>query len=387
MKKDEQLKILTDLIAINTVADHEEQVAKYLSQLFDQYGIDNQIVPQVDGRSNLVASVGNSSGPTLVLAGHEDTVDENNVSGWTHSPFTPTVVGNRLYGRGTTDMKAGLAAQAIALIELHTSKVPLAGQVKFLATISEELTQGGAHFLSEKGYVDGANAIIIGEPSGKVTEHGEQQSLGYAHKGALIYTIKSIGKAAHSSTPDLGIDAIDNLINYRQAEKKFFAGLTAHDVDLGSTIYTPDVFHGGNQVNSIPDFAFEKVMVRTIPQITNNELISHLESLVDTFNQKAGYQLELKVNFSGNPVKNDPQDRLIQLTQQIAQTELHQSIPLMTFAGGTDASQFTQRNPHLSVAVFGPGNNTAHQTDEYVELSSYYKFIDLYQHIAQAYLK
>lgn len=387
MEKEEQLQVLKDLVAINTVADNEKEVAQYLSDLFKKHGIDSEIVDQFDNRSNLVASIGNKSGKVLAFEGHEDTVHENNADDWTHNPFDPVVENNNLYGRGVTDMKAGLAAQAIALIELHDEHKDLSGQLKFLATISEELTQGGANFLAKRGDVDDVDAVVIGEPTGQRQDDKNRHYLVYAHKGALIYTVKSVGKAAHSSTPEYGIDAIDNLINYRQAEKEYFAKQTGNDDILGKTIYTPDIFQGGKQVNSIPDFAFEKVMVRTIPQLNNDQIVHDLNEIIDSFNQKSGYNLKLEVNFSGYPVKNNPDADIVSVAQQASQDELGYKLDLKSLSMGTDASQYKARKNDLDVIILGPGNDTAHQTDEYIDLDSFYAFIRLYKQIAINYLQ
>ncbi len=387
MEKEEQLQVLKDLVAFNTVDANERDIADYLSQLFKKHGIASEIVDQFDNRSNLVAHIGSSSDKVLAFAGHEDTVHENNLADWQHDPFIPVVEDGKIYGRGVTDMKSGLAAQVIALIELHEQHADLNGQLRFLATISEELTQGGANFLSQRGDVDDVDAIVIGEPTGQRQSNQNHHYIVYAHKGALIYTVKSVGKAAHSSTPELGIDAIDHLINYRQAEKQYFAKQIGVDDILGKTIYTPDIFEGGKQVNSIPDFAYQKVMVRTIPQLNNDQIIADLKALVDSFNQKDGYNLELEVNFSGYPVKNDPDSEIVSAAQDASVQELGGKLDLKALSMGTDASQFKARNEDVDVIILGPGNDTAHQTDEYVDLESFYSFIRLYKQIAINYLK
>ncbi|MHA8111375.1 M20/M25/M40 family metallo-hydrolase [Lactobacillaceae bacterium Melli_B4] len=416
MKEQERLSILKKLVSINTVADNEATVANYLKQLFDEHGIKNEIVEQLPGRSNLVAEIGDGNGPKLAFSGHEDTVHQGHDEDWLTPPFEAVVNNGNIYGRGVTDMKSGLAAQAIAMIELADANVPIHGTLRFLATISEELTQGGANYLSKKGYVDDIDTIILGEPTGvplsdidayfnsggnHTDSHvidqlavGSQQDsnqhfLVNAHKGAFIYTVESFGKAAHSSTPKLGISAIDNLFDYRVAERKMFDSFTDTDDQLGPTIYTPDIFKGGQQVNSIPDYAYQKVMVRTIPQLPNESIERHLRQLIDKFNQRDGYQLKLTVTFSGNPVQTSADAKIIKIAQHQAHHDLQErlDLPLMQISMGTDGSQFKQRNPNLDLVVIGPGNNTAHQSNEFVDLNSYYRFIELYQDIAKQYLK
>lgn len=387
MQEAEKLSILKDLISINTVNDNEEQIANYLSALFDKHHVKNEVIDQFEKRSNIVAEIGHDSGKVLAFAGHEDTVHENNRSEWTKDPFEATVINDKMYGRGVTDMKAGLAAMAIAIIELQEAKVKLNGRLKFMATISEELTQGGAHYLCQHGLVDDVDSMIIGEPTGIQKAGENQHKLIYAHKGALIYTVKSVGKAAHSSTPELGIDAIDNLINYRSAEKKYFAEKMQSDDDLGTTIYTPDIFQGGKQVNSIPDFAFEQVMVRTIPQLPNQQIVDDLNSIIAKFNQDSNYQLSLEVNFSGNPVSSPLDTEVVDVIQTASIDQLGTQLETGVLSMGTDASQYQTEKPDLNVFILGPGNDTAHRADENIDLKSYYQFIDLYKEVAKGYLK
>ncbi|WP_220752146.1 ArgE/DapE family deacylase [Apilactobacillus xinyiensis] len=387
MDKQQKLDILKQLVNIKTVAANEAELTRYLSQLLNQYGIKNKIIPQFDNRSNLVAEIGHNHGHKLAFAGHADTVHEGDISAWDTDPFTATVKGNNLYGRGVTDMKAGLAAMTIAMIELHEEQVNLSGSLKLLVTISEELTQGGANYLSKLGYVNDLDAVILGEPTGFGVEQDNQHYLVNAHKGALIYTVESFGKAAHSSTPDKGINAIDQLIEYRNAERQLFTKFQTRDDELGTTIYTPDVFHGGQQVNSIPDYAYQQVMVRTIPQLPNQQIIDDLQSLVDAFNANdINKQLKLTVNFSGNPVKTSPKAAIIKISQNVLQAFTNDCCPIKALSIGTDASQFTQQNPNLDALVLGPGNNTAHQTNEYIDIASYLEFIDIYKKITIKYL-
>lgn len=387
MDKETKLQILKDLVSINTVDANENEVAEYLASLFDNYDIGYEVIKQFDNRSNLVAEIGHDNDKVIAFEGHEDTVHENNRSEWKHDPFNPVVVDNKIYGRGVTDMKAGLAAMAIALIELKEEKVHLSGRLKFIATISEELTQGGANYLSQEGLIDDVDAMVVGEPTGNEIDGKNHHKLIFGHKGALIYTVKSIGKAAHSSTPELGIDAIENLIQYRLAEQKYFANQNQVDDDLGKIIYTPDVFEGGKQVNSIPDFALQKVMVRTIPQLTNEQIIEDLHKLIDQFNQKDGFNLSLEINFSGNPVKRNLDSKIVEVIQEKATEQFGEPFALDTLSLGTDASQYKTRKPNLDLLVLGPGNQTAHQTDENIDLDSYFSFIDLYKEIAKKYLE
>lgn len=134
MQEEQKLSILKDIIAIQSVNDHEKDVAVYLKQLFDETGIKNDILPLDDSktRANLVAEIGNGK-PVLAISGHMDVV-EVDADRWDTDPFTLTEKDGNLYGRGATDMKAGLVAMVIAMLELKESGAKIPGTIRLLAT-------------------------------------------------------------------------------------------------------------------------------------------------------------------------------------------------------------------------------------------------------------
>ncbi|UQS86252.1 M20/M25/M40 family metallo-hydrolase [Nicoliella spurrieriana] len=410
MEKEAKIKILKDLIDIKSVNDNESEVAQFLLELFQAHGIEAKLVAEFHNRSNIVAEIGTGEHPKIAFAGHLDTVHQGDERTWKSDPFQGTLRKGRMYGRGTTDMKAGLADLAIAMIELKESDTPIQGTIRFIGTIGEELTAAGSKFLTDKGYVDDLDAMVIAEPSG-VSLHGlrsyvnsdgvtidpevltnllkkaflsdalEQHFIIKAHKGWMAYRVTARGKAAHSSMPQMGINAINTLIQYYLAEKEFYAQLTESDPELGRTIYSPDIFHGGEQINSVPDLAYEIVKVRTIPQVSNEELIRRLKQLIVKLNAQPGIDLELTVEHSELPVKSDNHTHLIDLFQKHAAHTMHEpdTLPTIGVSLGTDASEFRRRNQTMDVVVLGPGNTTAHSPNEYVEISTYLDMIKLYK--------
>ena len=140
LTNEEKIKILSDIVAIKTVNDNEIEVAKYLKKLFDKYGIDSHIDKLSKTRANLIASIGFGK-PVIGVSGHMDVVDEGNHDEWTYDPFTLTENDGYLYARGAADMKSGLAALAISLIEIKKSDRLKNGTIKFMATVGEEIEQ------------------------------------------------------------------------------------------------------------------------------------------------------------------------------------------------------------------------------------------------------
>ena len=166
MREQEKLTILKDLVAINTVAANETSVAVYLQDVFKRHGIESQLVADDSQRANIVAEIGDGEGPVLAFSGHIDTVHEGDLDTWSTDPFEVVTKDGRLYGRGTTDMKGGIAEFLIAMIELQESGAPLHGTIRFIATVDEEKTEAGAKLLTERGYLDDVEAMVIAEPTG-----------------------------------------------------------------------------------------------------------------------------------------------------------------------------------------------------------------------------
>lgn len=123
MDETEKIQVLSDLVAINTANDNEKEVAEYLQNLLSNHGIQSQMIKYSDTRYNLVAEIG-SGKPVLAVSGHMDTVDAGDIKEWDTDPHKLTERDGNLYGLGAVDMKSGLAALVIAMIELHENNHP-----------------------------------------------------------------------------------------------------------------------------------------------------------------------------------------------------------------------------------------------------------------------
>ncbi|WP_125763201.1 M20/M25/M40 family metallo-hydrolase [Companilactobacillus hulinensis] len=407
MEKSERLQILDELIKFNTVNGNEEVVANYLKDLFEKHGIQTELVKYDKGRYNLIATVKNTDSPFLGFTGHEDVVAPVDESKWNYNAaFNPKHIDGKIFGRGTSDMKGGLAGMAIALIELNEDD-SFKGNIKFIATVGEEIGEFGAKQLSDAGYADDLKALIVGEPSNSTsklvtdklagsgliritqpnpTVYG-RHSVFCAHKGSVTYKVISHGKAAHSSMPEVGINALDNLITYYNKQKEYFGKLQDADDDvLGKTKPSVTVFKSGDQENTIPDYAEMTVKIRTIPEYNNDQIIAELKDLIKTINDAdPRMNLEFDLESSNWPVKTDLNSKFLQMARDAYKEVWTQDALAVGAPGGTDASQFVEANHDLEVIVAGPGNESAHQINEFVFEDDYLKFIEIYKLIAQKY--
>lgn len=380
MEKQEKIQILKDMVAIESVNGNEKAVAEYLSQLFAQHGIDSSFLEYAKERDNLIVEIGvENAEKVLAFSGHMDVVAPGNLAEWTSHPFKPEIREGKMFGRGTCDMKSGLAAMAIAMIELKEEGAALNGCLRLLATVGEEVGELGAEQLTKEGYVDDVTAMVIGEPSGYA-------GIVYAHKGSINFKVTSLGKNAHSSMPHLGVNAIDHLNDFYTRANELFRQETHTDEVLGDFIYNVTMISGGEQINSIPSEASLQGNIRTIPGYDNEQVIQKMQELIAELNQKETYDLSLTIEANKISVKSDKDSEIAKIAQSVVKKQVNVDIPMVGVSGTTDAAEFTKGKQVFPVIIFGPGNETPHQVDEYVEVKNYLEMIDIYKEMAVTYL-
>ncbi|EVZ89606.1 ArgE/DapE family deacylase [Staphylococcus aureus] len=398
----EKIQLLADIVELQTENNNEIDVCNYLTDLFDKYDIKSEILKVNEHRANIVAEIANGS-PILALSGHMDVVDAGNQDNWSYPPFQLTEKDGKLYGRGTTDMKGGLMALVVSLIELKEQNELPHGTIRLLATAGEEKEQEGAKLLADKGYLDDVDSLIIAEPTGS--------GIYYAHKGSMSCKVTATGKAVHSSVPFIGDNAIDTLLEFYNLFKEKYSELkqqdTKHELDvapmfkslIGKEISEEDanyasgltavcsIINGGKQFNSVPDEASLEFNVRPVPEYDNDFIESFFQNIINDVDSN---KLSLDIPSNHRPVTSDKNSKLITTIKDVASSYVEQDeIFVSALVGATDASSFLGDNKdNVDLAIFGPGNPLmAHQIDEYIEKDMYLKYIDIFKEASIQYLK
>lgn len=378
MNKQQEIDILSHLISIKSVNDHEAAVADYIESLFKPYedqGVKIERVSYAPDRDNLIVTIGEGE-RMLGFSGHEDVVAPGDLSQWNSDPFKATIKDNMLYGRGASDMKSGLAALIAAMLDmLENHHVP--GKIRLLCTVGEETGEYGAAQLTKLGYADNLAGLVIAEPGNDMHE------IGYTSKGIIDYIVTSKGKDAHSSQPQKGINAIDHLIDFAVQVKPLMAKFDKVNPVLGPLTHVQSVFNGGEQINSVPAKAVMKGNIRTIPEYPNQVVFDALNGLVDQLNQKPGYDLTIEYSFPEDAMPGDKDALLIKLIEHVHDELFDGPIEPKGQAGASDGSEFLHAKGDFAIALIGPGNNTQHQSNECVDLDVYHQSIKFYQQLAE----
>ena len=362
------ISLTKELIQYNTInpPGNEEEIAKYVGKILITNGFTVNYPKYSEGRLHVIATKGlsNKKAP-LVLTGHLDVVPLGATS-WKTDPLTPEIIDGKLYGRGSTDMKAGVAAMIVAAIESFENQSPEGG-IKIIFTADEEAGCSGAKHLYESGYDIGeASAIIVGEPTSNMPYVG--------HKGGLYLTARTSGVTAHSSMPELGDNAI-----YKAARAITKIEGLQFDVEKDALLGYPTInvgkIDGGLNLNSVPDKTEFTIDVRSTMNLENKVALKILQ-------ESLGKEVILEKLVDLNAVSTDENHPFIKLISEICSFDYQQDGIKKSASFLTDASVLTPWFNNPPTIILGPGEpEMAHQTDEYCYVDKIIEAVNLYKEI------
>jgi acetylornithine deacetylase len=353
--------LLSDLVAIDSVNPSlvpggagESEIARFVTEWAEAAGLEVEVLEGTPSRPSVVARArGRGGGRTLLLCGHLDTV---NVEGMT-DPHTPRVDGDRLYGRGACDMKAGLASALIACRE--ASALDLAGDVVVAAVADEEHSSLG---IQEVLRVVGADAAIVTEPT--------ELELVVAHKGFVWAEIEVAGRAAHGSHPHLGVDAIIKSGPILTALGQLDAGFADHSHPLlGRPSVHASLIQGGVELSSYPARCVLGLERRTLPGETAAGVEAELAALLDAC-RAADPELEAsrRTLLVREAFEVDHDADIVEVVRAVAGDELGTQPAIAGASWWADSAFIASAG--IPTVVFGPVGSGAHAAEEWVSISS-----------------
>jgi len=339
-------KIASDLIKFPSTATRlkpRRACMDYIEKFFHEAGVPYTIWEPGDVRS-LVVKLGNDPDPVVCLNGHYDVVEAP------ASAFRPKREGDRLYGRGSADMKTSLAAMMALVRELARSPRP--PSVALMITGDEEVggTRGTAHLL-KCGFKCGF--ALAAEPT----------SLAVANqaKGILGVELTAKGVAAHSARPWEGDNAIFSFFRQFPAVWEIFGEAEPR---AWQTTMAPSVLRAGDSVNRIPDRCVCRLDIRYVPMDRPEELAARIE--------QAAPELVVKVVEQGTAFYTDPADPFLGCLRRTAAEIMKRDPGLIRKHAASDARHFTDAG--IPAAVFGPGGEHIHGSGEWVDLRQVAQF-------------
>ena len=275
---------------------------------------------------------------------------------WRHPPFAAVEEHGKIYGRGTTDMKGGIAAAVAAICEATDSHEALQGDVVFAATAGEETDSAGVlRFMQDRDRLPELAGIIVPEPT--------DLAVVTAHRGLFWLKITTRGKAVHSSMPERGINAIGSMKRILDELERYQVQAEPHPL-LGQCSMSINTITGGEAMNIVPDRCTLGVDIRTLPGQDHDairydfeRMLARLKTAVPQFDG------ELVIDRSASAIETDPECQFVKTFCSAVEVDL------------TNVVGFTTDAPHLlplgaPIVIYGPGKpRMCHQVDEYIEIA------------------
>jgi len=364
------LSLTRKLLSFDTTnpPGNERGCARYLAGLLENVGFEIRCYEFADKRSTLIARLAGAADQLpICFTGHMDTVPLGPTA-WTKDAFAGETDGDRLFGRGTSDMKSGVAAITLMALRLAKMSRRRAGMTLILTAGEETTCEGAAHVAALPGVIGAAGAIIAGEPTANAPW--------IAHKGCVRYEIKIKGVAAHASMPEEGVNAIHKAAGVIEKLRSFHFELPPHPI-LGKPTLAVTKMRAGTAINIIPDEAMIGVDIRTLPGQTEEDVRRQLEAAL-------GAEVELGILNSAESVGTDA-DHPFVLEAFDTVRRLTGIRPLPAGAAYfTDCSVLTPAYGNPPTIILGPGEpEMAHKTDEYCYGSKIDLAVEAYWEIAR----
>jgi succinyl-diaminopimelate desuccinylase len=364
------IELSRQLVRMNTVnpPGAEEACARHIGKLLEDAGFQVRYHELAPGRSSLVANIGGSSDKApLCFTGHIDTVPLG-AAKWKMDPFAADTDAGRIYGRGISDMKSGVAAFVVSSLRL-AERLPRTAGLELVITAGEETgCQGAFHLTQKSGALGRAGAVVVAEPSSNFPFVG--------HKGAYWMYARTRGVTAHGSMPEKGVNAVFKAARALAVLEKFRFSNPPHPL-MGQATLNVGTIHGGLNINSVPDEAVMTLDIRTVPTVNHKKLREELQA-------QLGSEVELETILDLEAVYTEPDNAWMREVFDVMKPYVGGVPEARVATYFTDAAALNVAYRTPPTVILGPGEaQMAHQTDEYCVVERIHDAVAAYEEITR----
>lgn len=377
--KNEFVELLSQFVACRTVnvvssrldefpylkeRGEESRVVALVESWAEREGFEHETHARIPERGNIILHYGEKNGPALFVPGHTDVVPPGD--GWDSDPFELKIDGDTVRARGVADDKGPLVASLLALKIVKNAGIRIAGDFQVAALADEEaMGEDGVDFgmiyLLEGGMVKADMAIVpdIG---------GNMRKIDIAEKGIINYGIKTVGRQAHGSTPERGINAINAMAEYLMRLREHNFDYKKHPV-LGDYSVNVGMIQGGAAPNIVPGSCTAVVDIRIVPGQSVEGVRTELQQLA------AGLECEFMVTVKSQMAAHEisPDSELIRVVSDATEAVCGTRPQTMGLGGGTYAKFLNHAG--IEAIGFAPGDHDAmHMANEYASISEHLQY-------------
>lgn len=361
----ELTEVISDLVSIESEnpPGNEAACAEYIHNWFGNQNIESSLVYEpYEDRPQVVAQIG-SDQPKIVLNGHIDVVPAGNLDNWTYPPYEGKQIEGNLYGRGSADMKTGVALAMVAAADLQAEieNGDLSGSLVVQAAIGEETAEPGTKTLLQEGY--GGDYGIVLEPTEMRTATSE--------KGLAWYEFEVKGDPSHASRPDQGTNAILQAKPLLEALDKYDSEIRAREDELvGQAYATVTQFNAGTKENVLPETATVTIDRRFLPSEAPEEIDEEIQELIDQLTSEHNIEISWERTRTYESAAIETDNDLAAVFRSHSSDIAKVDPAPWGVQGSTDVRNFII-DDNTDAITWGPGDlSQAHTFDEHVDVSA-----------------
>ena len=376
IKEEEITNLAQELIKIpSDETAGEKEVCEYLESYLKSLGMKVRLQEVLPNRPNIIAEViGDEVGKSIMFNGHVDTVPIGDIKKWSMDPYSAIIKDNKLFGRGSTDMKGSIASMIIAMKFIMNNVKKFNGKIIFTGVMAEETTGLGTQKIVEENIK--ADMALVGEPS--------DEKIYRAHKGTMWFNLSTYGKLEHSSESNSeSNNAIINMMKLIMEINEISKELETIENNLvGHPSINVGLIDGGTKQNMIADSCRISIDRRTLPEEKTDEILDKLRIRLDRLRSLDDrLTFDLEIDTIREAVEVVESEQIVQEVKNALNKVINKNPTISGMKATTDMSILVNQGNIPSV-IYGPGFiKQAHTVDEFIEVKRLVESSQVYTEI------